>query len=56
MNNPDTIYIRYNTYIQYNNIFSDQEYTFQITMRQLWMDQRLQYEDIKKQKKIPDSK
>jgi len=29
------------------------EYTFQITMRQSWVDQRLQYEHIKEQKKIP---
>jgi len=30
------------------------EYSFQITMRQSWMDQRLEYEKIKEQKKIPE--
>jgi len=29
------------------------EYSFQITMRQSWVDQRLQYEHIMEQKKIP---
>ena len=35
-------------------MFPLQEYTFQITMRQSWVDQRLQYEHIKEQKKIPE--
>jgi len=32
------------------------EYSFQITMRQSWMDQRLEYEHILKQKKIPEDR
>ena len=35
--------------------FNIKEYTFQITMRQMWVDQRLEYEHIKEQKKIPES-
>ena len=35
--------------------FNIKEYTFQITMRQMWVDQRLEYEHIKEEKKIPES-
>jgi len=32
------------------------EYSFQITMRQMWMDRRLEFKHIKAEKKIPDNR
>merc|ERR1719323_594365 len=59
MNNTDSAtFVTVNLFVRSFSKIDDvkMEYTFQITMRQSWVDRRLQYEHIKEQKNIPENR